>query len=145
MLKVKGGNRPVHEQLRDALAGSSAKVMDLFREFDENGDGGISKDEWARAMPMLGIAAPREVHDQIFDEFDALGHGVLSVRDFNKLLKKANEDAKEAKKNRGQPAEKVVVASLADIRKEVARDMGQLEMELNAASRARAADPDDDW
>ena len=44
--------------------------MDLFREWDEDGDGEVSKKEFRKAMPLLGIVAPREVVDMLFDTFD---------------------------------------------------------------------------
>ena len=47
------GAPPINEQLRDALARHAGKVLDLFREWDEDGDGQIDKGEFREAMTML--------------------------------------------------------------------------------------------
>ena len=46
--------------LRDALARSSTRVLDLFREWDDDGNGKISRKEFARAIRALGFNAPKE-------------------------------------------------------------------------------------
>ena len=37
------------------LTTNAVRVIDLFREWDEDGDGVVSKKEFRRAMPMLGL------------------------------------------------------------------------------------------
>ena len=59
----------VSEQLRHALTKNMVRVIDLFREWDENGDGTVSKQEFQRAMPMLGLHAPREEVALLFDSW----------------------------------------------------------------------------
>ena len=61
---------PPLEQIRDALQANAARVIDLFREFDENGDGEISLQEFERAMPMLGVPLDRDQAKELFDLFD---------------------------------------------------------------------------
>ena len=61
---------PLIEQIRDALTLNGEKVVNLFREFDENGDGEISALEFAKAMPMLGIPVDREQVKDLFRTFD---------------------------------------------------------------------------
>ena len=61
---------PVQEQLRKALTRQAVRVIDLFREWDENGDGRVTKKEFRRAMGMLGLEAPRTDVDLVFDSFD---------------------------------------------------------------------------
>ena len=39
------------------------RVIDLFREWDEDGDGTVSKKEFRKAMPLLGFDAPRAQAD----------------------------------------------------------------------------------
>ena len=46
-------NEYVRYSLRDSLARSTVRVIDLFREWDEDGDGSVSKKEFRKAMPML--------------------------------------------------------------------------------------------
>jgi len=45
----------VQEQLRRVLTTNAVRVIDLFREWDEDGDGIVSKKEFRRAMPLLGL------------------------------------------------------------------------------------------
>ena len=47
--------RPVQEQLRDALSANAVRVIDLFRDWDEDCSGTVSKREFRKALPMLGI------------------------------------------------------------------------------------------
>ena len=37
------------------LTTNAVRVIDLFREWDEDGDGIVSKKEFRRAMPLLGL------------------------------------------------------------------------------------------
>ena len=48
------GARPVHEQLRDAISAQAVRVIELFREWDADGDGTVSKKEVRR----IDIPAP---------------------------------------------------------------------------------------
>ena len=47
------------------------RVMDLFRDWDDDGNGTIDKKEFRRAIAALGYAAPRAEIDGLFDKFDA--------------------------------------------------------------------------
>ena len=80
--------QPVHEQIRDALTQNAVRVSDLFREFDENGDGEISMKEFSMALPMLGISIDDVQIKSLFDLFDADRGGTISFREFNKLLRR---------------------------------------------------------
>eukprot|EP00966_Prymnesium_polylepis_P141487 3267500-Prymnesium_polylepis.1 len=50
----------VQQQLRDALMVNAVRVIDLFREWDEDGNGAVDKFEFRRALPLLGLHAPQE-------------------------------------------------------------------------------------
>ena len=53
---------PLSDQLRDALAANSARVIDLFREWDDDGNGLVSKKEFRQAMQALGLGkVPRRL------------------------------------------------------------------------------------
>ena len=64
------------------------RVIDLFREWDEDGDGVVTKKEFRKAMPLLGFDAPREMVDQLFDELDPDGGGAISTVELNKALRR---------------------------------------------------------
>ena len=92
----KGGNiklsessdKPVAQQLRDILSKNAVRVVDLFREWDEDGNGSVSKKEFRKAMPLLGFDAPRAQVDQLFDTFDPDGGGAISIDELNKALRR---------------------------------------------------------
>ena len=63
------------------------RVIDLFREWDENGDGTVSKKEFRVAMPLLGLEVPIKSIDALFDEWDPDGSGKLDLKELTKVLK----------------------------------------------------------
>ena len=71
----------------DALRKHAIKVMDLFREWDVDGDGEVTKKEFRKAMAVLGFEVSRAVMDEVFDSFDAdvhhAMHHVILVGDLN--------------------------------------------------------------
>ena len=78
----------VVDQIRYALKKNAARVIDLFREWDENGDGNVSKQEFRRAMPMLGLDVPDDEVDKLFDEFNQDGGNDIGLGEMQKLLRR---------------------------------------------------------
>ena len=70
-----GAELSVREQLEVALRANAVRVIDLFREWDADGDGGVSKDEFATWMGRLGFSASRGHVDELFDTWDANASG----------------------------------------------------------------------
>jgi Ca2+-binding EF-hand superfamily protein len=58
-----------------------ARVIDIFRVWDEDGSGTVSKREFARALPMLGLPVTRDKADELFDLIDEDGSGQLEYAD----------------------------------------------------------------
>ena len=81
-----GSDQPYQEQIRDALSQNAVRVIDLFREWDEDASGSVSKKEFRKAMPMLGLQLPEKEVDGIFDSWDPDGSGVLEFTEFVWLL-----------------------------------------------------------
>ena len=77
---------PVTEQLAAALRSNATRVIDLFREWDANGDGEVSRAEFHKAMPALGWQVPKSVIDALFTEWDSDGGGVVSYQELRKNL-----------------------------------------------------------
>ena len=84
-------DKSVAQQLRDILSKNAVRVVDLFREWDEDGNGSVSKKEFRKAMPLLGFDAPRAQIDQLFDSFDPDGGGAISIDELNKALRRGGE------------------------------------------------------
>jgi len=77
---------PITEQIAAALRANAGKVMDLFREWDVDGDGQVSKKEFHRAMPALGLEVPKKEVDSLFDSWDKDGGGTLGYAELRKIL-----------------------------------------------------------
>ena len=120
------GQEPLHEQLRDALVSNAVRVIDLFREWDEDGDGEISRSEFSKALPLLGLSAPKAVVDMLFDNFDTDGSGQISFKEFNKLLRR--DPKAEARKKAVQAVieEDVEVVDRSVLKREVMRECSKL-------------------
>ena len=89
------------ERLREALTANAARVVDLFREWDDDGSGTVDRREFRAVLPLLGetlektfgagaMPTVREV-DALFDSFDADGSGSVDYRELNRLLRRAIE------------------------------------------------------
>ena len=92
---IRLGALPIQVQLQHALAKSSARVIDLFKEFDVDGDGTVSAKEFRIAMPLLGLNVPRADVDALFSSWDPDGSGTLTLKELEKVLRRPMElDAK---------------------------------------------------
>ena len=75
--------------MRDALARSSSRVIDLFRQWDEDASGAIDKDEFRRAVKLMGfdfLASDTEI-DMVFNSLDVDSSGMLEYKELNKQLR----------------------------------------------------------
>ena len=84
-------HKSVQEQLTAMLVKSAGRVLDLFQQWDVDGDGQVSKKEFRRAMKVLGFDAPREELDGLFDSFDPDGGGTIDYKELNKALRRRVE------------------------------------------------------
>ena len=84
--------------LRQSLGQNHAQLVRLFREWDEDGDGSVSRQEFRRAMPMLGLRASRAEIDDIFDSLDQDGSGTIEYHELKGLLE-SEANAKEFPKS----------------------------------------------
>ena len=75
----------MQEQLRHVLTSNAVRVIDLFREWDEDGDGTVSKKEFRKAMPMLGLEVSKQDINALFDSWDPDGSGMLELGELNKV------------------------------------------------------------
>ena len=61
------------------------------REWDDDNSGAVSRDEFAKALPMLGLEASVEQINAIFDEWDPDKSGKLEIGELNSLLRRRVE------------------------------------------------------
>ena len=78
----------VQEQLRQILIDNAVRVIDLFRDWDDDGNGKVDKKEFRKAMKALGLDVPRKEVDGLFDSFDPDGGGSIEYNELNKALKR---------------------------------------------------------
>jgi hypothetical protein len=83
---------PIVEQMRTAMdrVDVMTRVVDIFREWDDNDSGSVSKDEFARAMRALGCEdVERAQLDELFEMFDSSGDGYISYRELHQTMRAA--------------------------------------------------------
>ena len=80
---------PISKQLGMALKKNAARVIDLFRQWDTDGDGEVSRPEFHKAMPALGLDIDKKDIDALFNEWDADGGGSLDFKELSTILKGA--------------------------------------------------------
>lgn len=77
-------------ELRAALLEGSARVIDLFKAFDRNGDQRVSRREFSAALPALGFATDDDTArfiDEIFVEIDADASGSIDYSELHAALR----------------------------------------------------------
>ena len=73
----------------------AVRVIDLFREWDTDGNGKVSRAEFHKAMEELKFNVPAEGIDNLFDEWDPDGSGMLEMNEIQSQLRRRVEiDAK---------------------------------------------------
>ena len=75
------------------LAANRSRVIDLFKAWDTDSDGLISKPEFRRAMDALGLDAADDDIDAIFEHLDADGNGNISFRELHRELSAATQSS----------------------------------------------------
>ena len=87
---------PARSQIRDYLSANAVRVIDLFREWDDDGTGSVSRDEFRKAMKALGLSVSRKQLDELFDAWDPDKSGQLEIRELEKLLRRGSSIALDA-------------------------------------------------
>ena len=81
----------IQQQLRATLAANHAKVLDLFRAWDADGDGTVRKAELRKAIALLGYDAPEPEIDKLFDSFDRDGGGTIEYKELHRVIRRSAE------------------------------------------------------
>ena len=83
------GAEPVPNQIRTALNERHARVVDLFKQMDDDGSGHVSCAEFIKAMEEFGLQAPYETMSAVFASFDIDGSGSIEYKELEQLLIKS--------------------------------------------------------
>ena len=88
------GEATVPEQLVEILGVHRARVLDLFREWDEDLNGLIDASEFRAALSILGYDAPRADVDDLFATFDVDSSGAISYSELDRIVSGARRPAR---------------------------------------------------
>lgn len=75
------------DKIRAALQKNFLRVIDLFRQIDDDADGKISVFEFIKAMRELGLQAPPQEIVPVFNAVDRDHSGFLELREFERHLR----------------------------------------------------------
>lgn len=89
----------MENQLVILLAKNQARVIDLFRQWDTNSDGQISKKEFRRGMLALGFDVQGSEVEALFTQMDPDCSGAIDFQELSRELRKA-----KAALNNGPPS-----------------------------------------
>ena len=84
--KKLSGKGPLSDQLAEALRANASRVLDLFRSWDTNSDGEVSRLEFHKAVPALGLEVPTFDVDELFNTWDKDGGGSLAYKELKRIL-----------------------------------------------------------
>ena len=73
--------------LRQALALQLYRVVDIFRDWDDDGNGTVSKTEFRKALVGIFGGSAREHAHALFDEIDADASGYLSYEELHSRIR----------------------------------------------------------
>ena len=74
------------ERLRETAARNMSRVITVLHEWDQNGDGIVSRREFHLAMAMLDVNAPKETIDSLFNLMDKDESGGIEYKELQAAL-----------------------------------------------------------
>lgn len=77
------------EVLRSVLSAHFLRVIDVFRNWDEDGNHLVSRKEFRQGLSMMGLVVERSDADAFFDGLDVDGNGVLDLGELHRALRPA--------------------------------------------------------
>jgi hypothetical protein len=102
----KASTSSLPELLSSLLHQSKARVMDLFRALDKNGDGQVTRAELAKALKDLGVQASKSAMDELFSHLDPDHSGGIEFRELQRaLMATARTDSKREPAAGSAPSE----------------------------------------
>ena len=123
-------------RLADMLDVNYSRVSDLFRAWDTNGDGKISRTEFRRAMEFLKLPSTDAEIDELFDKFDRDGSGSLNFKELQKEIQLARKRASSP----SRPAPLSPTSPSAAKFSVQQQELDDLKASLELAERARRRD-----
>ena len=97
-VKLEGGQRggSIQQRIIAEMRSKGKRLQDLFRQWDTDRSGTVSKSEFCRALKQLNIAGGVEDYDSLFDAWDTDLSGTLQVGEIWRAVSGRRYDAFEA-------------------------------------------------
>ena len=73
-------------QIKGAMQASMVRVIDVFRQFDDDANGSIAYEEFCKAMSELGLDVAPDALEMLFKEWDTDGSGLIEYEEVRKHL-----------------------------------------------------------
>ena len=90
------GSSRIEGILARSIKKNAVRAVDLFKEWDEDGSGGIDKSEFFRAIRALDFAVERADTDAVFDARDADKSGTVDRDECKKGFARLTSDSARA-------------------------------------------------
>ena len=105
-----GGELP--HVLRELLNSRWERVINIFKAWDDDGNGCVDREEFVNGLQVLGIHAHKAEVDAFFQVFDPDGSGALDFRELSAALRKHTAQAQLGRTARAtrQPASPAILA-----------------------------------
>ena len=121
--------------LRALLSEQWMRVIDLLRDWDEDGNGSVSLKEFSKALPILGFTFDKETVAELFAEFDGDGSGEVDLKELNRKLRIGAAIELDAELQDGAKGQIVVgAANEIALRKGLQQEVSSLNVQLDATS-----------
>ena len=86
--------RPI-ESLQNGLAKNAAMLIELFKSWDADNDGTVSRKEFCKGVKFLGVPIEKAYALELFDRYDPDKSGTMDFRELQKMLRPQVEAPKE--------------------------------------------------
>ena len=102
--------------LRDALLRSGERVLDIFREWDKDGSGKLTKEEFKSALHSLGFSVCTDADvDSLFRRFDPDGDGAVDYVELNSKLREGQSAASKMQRKLRRASTKKSADAVAEL------------------------------
>ena len=110
--------------LREALTRSSQRVVDLFKQWDEDNSGSVDRREFHRAIRALGFDVTQAESDDVFDSLDENGSGKVEYKELHAMLR-ASSGSEGTKANLARGASRISQGDYSKMGKLTAKNVNQ--------------------
>ena len=110
--------------LREALTRSSQRVVDLFKQWDEDNSGSVDRREFHRAIRALGFDVTQAESDDVFGSLDENGSGKVEYKELHAMLR-ASSGSEGTKANLARGASRISQGDYSKMGKLTAKNVNQ--------------------